>query len=207
MKDEPGPAVQPSQSPLTFEKVAGHVIVVEQRQQPDIPEGKGRVCPQCHRVAWKQSRFCWHCDYDFDRAAIPRWHPKKLLLVAVFINLIVLVVVLTCAHNGMHGRKPTPVGSGSSPTSVLALAGTLHGITTRDSAMTEQRKIDMAKVWQGVPSSDLLETKQSLRARAAAAPLVNVGHVQGNVITINGTGGIDLAQLLAQPDHQRDDPT
>ena len=63
--------------------------------------------------------------------------------------------------------------------------------------MTQQRKIDMARVWRGVPSADLVETKQAQRARTTA-PLVSVGHVHGNVITINSASGLDLSQLLSR---------
>ena len=124
MRDEPGDQGPPSQSPLNIDQV-GNLIVVERRIDPQIPDGKGRRCPQCRRIAWVDSRFCWNCKFDFDRAAIPRCHPKKLLFVSVSINLLVLLIVIAVAHNGMRSRDPTSPSSGSSPTPVLALPGTI----------------------------------------------------------------------------------
>ena len=97
MKDEPdGPSDPgpPSQSPLHIEKFKGRLVVVERLERPEIPEGKGRPCPQCGETAWLRSRFCWHCHFDFDRAALPRCHPRKLLLVAVCINLSVVLIMV-----------------------------------------------------------------------------------------------------------------
>ena len=61
--------------------------------------------------------------------------------------------------------------------------------------MTRERKVDLTKVWSDVPSADVVETRRA-QQRAAATPLVSIGHVQGNVITINTAAGLDLAGLL-----------
>lgn len=64
--------------------------------EPDIPAGKGRPCPQCNKVAWAASRWCWHCQFDFDRAAMPRFHPTKVCacaLVAIVSSAITAAVL------------------------------------------------------------------------------------------------------------------
>ena len=104
MKDEPkrpSDPGEPSQSSLNFNTV-DKLIVVQQPRIPEIPEGKGRTCPQCLHTAWARSRFCWHCGFDFDRAELPRCHPRKLLIVAVCINLTGLLGVLICHLNGFR---------------------------------------------------------------------------------------------------------
>lgn len=66
--------------------------------------------------------------------------------------------------------------------------------------MTENRKVDVSGIWHQRPSADVAETKRV--QQRAAAPLVTVGHVNGNVITINSMAGLDLARLLASPGRQ-----
>lgn len=64
--------------------------------KPDIPDGKGRPCPQCEVTAWAASRWCWHCKFDFDRAAIPRFHPTKVCacaLAALVSSLLTMVLL------------------------------------------------------------------------------------------------------------------
>lgn len=63
------------------------------------------------------------------------------------------------------------------------------------------QKRDLSQVWANVPSRDIEETLavKNKPASAPAVPLVNVGTVQGNVITINTSAGIDLRSLLAKP--------
>lgn len=34
-------------------------------RDPEIPYPKGRTCPQCGKTAWRDTRWCWHCRYDF----------------------------------------------------------------------------------------------------------------------------------------------
>lgn len=199
MKDEPPQvpgAGTPSQSPLHVDKVGNLIVVEPHRRDPEIPEGKGRTCPQCRRTAWRESRFCWNCKYDFDRAELPRCHPQKLLLLSVLVQALVLIVIVVWSINGKPTRIPTSDALGVSPTSVLALAGTLAA--RLGAFMTDERKVDVTGIWPKRPSADILETKQA-RQRAAAAPLVSVGQVHGNVITIQGASGLDLSALLAHP--------
>lgn len=195
MNDESGDHGRPSQSPLNIDSVGGNVIVVEQRREPEIPEGKGRTCPQCRRCAWKQSRFCWNCKFDFDRAELPRCHPRKLLVIAVSIISATAVAVLICHLNVIRRQNPTSASPVSSPTPPLALAGTLE-VRLGTSSMTEKRKVDVSGIWAQRPSADILETRRT--QQRAAAPLVSVGQVHGNVITINSAAGLDLTQLLGR---------
>ena len=62
--------------------------------------------------------------------------------------------------------------------------------------MTEKRTVDLSGIWGQRPSADVQETKRA-QQRAAVAPLVSVGQVHGNVITINNAAGLDLVSLLA----------
>lgn len=210
MKDEPnGPPDlgSPSQSPLHIDQFKGRLIVVERRERPDIPEGKGRSCPQCGECAWRESRFCWNCQFDFDRDAIPRLHPKKLLLVAISINVIVLAVVVLCHLNVKGNGNPTRSGSGSTPTSVLALAGTLKARMGAYS-MTEKRKVDVSGIWAKRPSSDVLETQAAQRRTATRVPLVSINHIErSSVVTIQNVSAQDLAALLAPADRAAGDVT
>ena len=142
MKDEPGDQGPPSQSPLNIDQVR-NLIVVERRVEPDIPEGKGRPCPQCRRTAWRESRFCWNCKFDFDRAELPRCHPRKLLIVAVSVIFAGLVAVVIAHHNGNSGANPTPHSSGSTPTPSFARAGTLEPSLGREhERRTEGRPLE-----------------------------------------------------------------
>lgn len=63
------------------------------------------------------------------------------------------------------------------------------------------QKRDLSQVWADAPSRDIEETQAAKKSAAAptAVPLVHVGTVQGNVITINTTSEIDLASLLHKP--------
>lgn len=70
--------------------------------EPDIPAEDGRECPQCKRMAWRRSRWCWSCGFDFDRAALPRIHPSKIAALSLLLNgllCFVLGFVLYTAHN------------------------------------------------------------------------------------------------------------
>jgi len=69
---------------------------------PDIPPGKGRDCPQCGHVAWAESRWCWHCQFDFDRASIPRLHPVKstLLSAALLVGITAGLAVALLLRGG-----------------------------------------------------------------------------------------------------------
>ncbi len=61
--------------------------------EPDIPQESGRECPQCKRIAWRSSRWCWHCKFDFDRAALPRIHPSKVAALSLFFNALQCVIL------------------------------------------------------------------------------------------------------------------
>lgn len=63
--------------------------------RPEIHDEHARDCPQCGERAWAQSRFCWHCKFDFDRAQLPRIHPTKLLCISVLLNVVQVVLLLT----------------------------------------------------------------------------------------------------------------
>jgi hypothetical protein len=60
---------------------------------PDIPQGDGRECPQCKLTAWRKSRWCWHCHFDFDRAALPRIHPSKVAALSLLFNALQCVIL------------------------------------------------------------------------------------------------------------------
>ena len=64
------------------------------KQRPLIPAEKGRKCPQCREVAWGDSRWCWNCEFDFDRAECDRFHPTKLLFVSVLTNVALAAAVV-----------------------------------------------------------------------------------------------------------------
>ena len=78
----------PHRTRVHVDEIQGDAVFVLASHEPDIPEGAGRDCPQCKRIAWGKSRFCWHCDFDFDRAAIPKIHPTKVVWVAMFLNAV-----------------------------------------------------------------------------------------------------------------------
>lgn len=70
--------------------------------EPEIPDGLGRECPQCGRLAWARSRWCWHCRFDFDRAALARFHPSKLLFISTLTNAalcVMLGILIYTAHS------------------------------------------------------------------------------------------------------------
>lgn len=62
--------------------------------KPEIPDERGRDCPQCGHRAWADSRFCWHCRWDFDKAALARFHPRKLLMLSAALNLVQVFLLL-----------------------------------------------------------------------------------------------------------------
>lgn len=74
------------------------VFVVGVTVPPTIPAGKGRVCPQCGETAWLRSRWCWHCEFDFDRAALPWVHPAKVRLVSM---LLLSVIAISTGYNAV----------------------------------------------------------------------------------------------------------
>ena len=70
------------------------VYFLSRRPDVDVPEGRSRVCPQCNHETWADTRWCKHCVYDFDRAEVLRWHPVKLLWLAVGVLLVQSFVIL-----------------------------------------------------------------------------------------------------------------
>lgn len=66
--DEPSKHGGPdAPKPVAIEKMEGDIIMVSTvPSPPEIPAGKGRNCPQCTRIAWRLTRHCWHCGYDFE---------------------------------------------------------------------------------------------------------------------------------------------
>lgn len=90
-------AERPQQPIKEVRVVSGDAIFVQViTEPPTIPDGKGRPCPQCHKTAWAESRWCWYCGYDFDRAAIPRICKTKLIgcsLAAVFSSLLTTLLM------------------------------------------------------------------------------------------------------------------
>lgn len=95
-----------SQAGIQIEHIEGDTFIVVHNHgpeaAPDIPDGQGRLCPQCARDTWRRSRWCMHCQYDFERCALPRLHPSKLLALSLIANLclcMLLAYVLYTAHN------------------------------------------------------------------------------------------------------------
>lgn len=75
-------------SRLHIDRVEGPAVFVFSTKLHDVPESKGRVCPQCESRAWMQSRFCWNCRFDFERPLLPRIHPSKLLAISAAGNVV-----------------------------------------------------------------------------------------------------------------------
>jgi hypothetical protein len=82
----------------------GYFIQTAEPIAPSIPVGADRLCPQCGRETFARARWCWYrdCAHDFDRAAIPRINPSKLLWISTLANAVlcfILGFVLFTAHN------------------------------------------------------------------------------------------------------------
>lgn len=84
---------EPAQSKTIVERVDGDAYVFIERPSPNIPVEKQRQCPQCQAFAGMESRWCWSCGYDFDRATMPRFHPIKILGAALILSLIVNITL------------------------------------------------------------------------------------------------------------------
>jgi hypothetical protein len=65
--------------------VGGNAVFYSQPAAPVIPVDKARECPQCGEAAWRETRWCWHCGFDFAR--IFGMEPVKLLYVSVLFNV------------------------------------------------------------------------------------------------------------------------
>lgn len=79
--------------PVTIEKMEGDIVMVSTvPAPPEIPAGKARICPQCGRRAWRLSRYCWHCGYDFGAGGrAMRWATLAALasFAAALINALI----------------------------------------------------------------------------------------------------------------------
>ncbi len=87
MDNQPPPEV-------VIEQWTGDIHISLGQADPEIPHGSSRVCPQCDRYTWKRSRWCWYCKFDFDRAALAKLHPTKVLAVALFVVTLWLLFAL-----------------------------------------------------------------------------------------------------------------
>jgi hypothetical protein len=78
---------------------ARDVYLLSRRPDLEVPENRSRICPQCGHETWAETRWCKHCVYDFDRAAIKRCHPVKLLWFFGGVMLVQSLVILYLALN------------------------------------------------------------------------------------------------------------
>jgi hypothetical protein len=89
-------------SPPPIETSTGPVFVFQTAAtEPEIPGEDGRECPQCKRTAWRRTRWCWSCGFDFDRAALPRIYPSKIAFLSLMANALlcfILGFVIYTAH-------------------------------------------------------------------------------------------------------------
>lgn len=73
--------------------VARDAFFLALNKQPDISAECGRECPQCKKTAWKRSRWCWSCGYEFsDRVSI-----KFLLCLTLLSNVACAVLLYATA--------------------------------------------------------------------------------------------------------------
>jgi len=89
--DDPAPSKDSCSPKFTeppIREVAGDAFFLFSSSKPIIPDGYGRLCPQCGETAWLHTRWCWSCKFDFDRAACARWHPTKLLALSLIANIL-----------------------------------------------------------------------------------------------------------------------
>ena len=78
--------------PANITNVQGHAIILPPPADGRIPSEEARDCPQCNGIAWRRSRLCKHCGFDFDRAACGL-HPVKLLFVSCLVNAALLALI------------------------------------------------------------------------------------------------------------------
>ncbi len=100
--DPADPSVRPP-GPVQIDQIHGDAFFVVNTSPaatapnptapPFIPPGQGKPCPQCSATTWRRSRWCIHCGFDFDRRALPRWHPAKLLWASMAANLLLCLIV------------------------------------------------------------------------------------------------------------------
>lgn len=74
-------------------EVQGDAYFLQIARQRQIPPDQSRTCPQCRQEAWRRSRWCWNCKFDFDRAARPRLHVFKVLCLSIFANCLLAAIL------------------------------------------------------------------------------------------------------------------
>jgi len=74
--------------------IHGPVLIAVTDDLVDVPEDKARDCPQCGARTWAGSRFCRACHWDFDRAALKRFHAVKLLALSASLNVVSAALLL-----------------------------------------------------------------------------------------------------------------
>jgi hypothetical protein len=71
-------------------------------KKPAVPDGQARLCPQCAAAAWRRTRHCWRCGFDFDRRRTVRRY--CLWAAAIGINCAVLLIALATQVQGIFSR-------------------------------------------------------------------------------------------------------
>lgn len=79
---------------IHVDNIHGPVLIALADDLLEVPEDKARDCPQCGAKTWAGSRFCRACRWDFDRAALKRFHPVKLLALSASINVATAALLL-----------------------------------------------------------------------------------------------------------------
>lgn len=79
---------------IHVDSIHGPVLIAITENLPDVPDEKARECPQCGVKTWAGSRFCRSCNWDFDRAALSRFHPVKLLALSATLNAVTAALLL-----------------------------------------------------------------------------------------------------------------
>ena len=79
---------------IHVDNIHGPVLIALTDDLLEVPENKARDCPQCGAKTWAGSRFCRACRWDFDRAAIKRFHPAKLLALSATLNVTTAALLL-----------------------------------------------------------------------------------------------------------------
>lgn len=83
-----------SGQPLHVDSIHGPVLIAITDDLAEVPQDKARECPQCGSQTWAGSRFCRSCSWDFERAALKRIHPVKLLLLSALLNLVTAAMLV-----------------------------------------------------------------------------------------------------------------
>lgn len=81
--------------PVEVKCVSGDAyIITTERAPPQIPSQKGKVCPQCGETAWRRSRHCWHCNFDF----APACRRAAMLLAALAVCNLAAIADYVLTH-------------------------------------------------------------------------------------------------------------